>query len=293
NPLSLSKFLLCASWWDNRQPDSDFASAKPNAKDSAPPSRVGIPGIIVWGSDWAGKEMAVALRKSIGTKAVLEDFKRYGFGERSTSQRDDTFWDELAPVWKARLLPPPAYISLSDETKDEEWAEALSIGEMDMQVTALHVSRFLQAVGNEGVMLSPVAREESAAPAMTTTPGPHRESNNSKRVMQESTSRRLQAAMRDCVQRGTARSIAKALEGTGWEVGGKTGSGMALLPKGPQIDGWFAGLIFDPQGKARFAFATFVRSGGYGGENAAKISAELARYLIGETTAAKDRPSRP
>jgi hypothetical protein len=72
----------------------------------------------------------------------------------------------------------------------------------------------------------------------------------------------------------------KALESTGWQISGKTGSGMALLPKGAQIDGWFAGLIFDRQGKARFTIATFVRSGGYGGENAAKISAELSRYLI-------------
>ena len=99
--------------------------------------------------------------------------------------------------------------------------------------------------------------------------------------MKQGTALRLQSAMLDCVQRGTAKSIAKALEDTGWKIGGKTGSGTALLPKGAQIDGWFAGLIFDPQGKARFTVATFVRQGGYGGGNAAKISAELARYIIG------------
>ena len=103
--------------------------------------------------------------------------------------------------------------------------------------------------------------------------------------MQESTALRLQSAMRDTVQRGTAKGIARLFENTGWRIGGKTGSGTALLPKGAQIDGWFAGLIFDSQGKARFTIATFVRSGGYGGENAAKISAELAGYIIGERTA--------
>ena len=103
--------------------------------------------------------------------------------------------------------------------------------------------------------------------------------------MQESTSLRLQAAMRDTVQRGTAKSIAKALEDIGWQIGGKTGSGTALLPKGAQVDGWFAGLIFDSQGKARFTVATFVRSRGYGGENAAKISVKLARHIIGGKTA--------
>lgn len=52
----------------------------------------------------------------------------------------------------------------------------------------------------------------------------------------------------------------------------------------PAYDGWFAGLVFDPQGKARFTVATYVRHGGRGGENAAIISAQLARYLIEPVT---------
>ena len=210
------------------------------------------------------------------------DFKRYGFGERTNLSQDDKFWGELAPAWKARLIPAPAYVSLSNETKDEDWAQTLSLGEINMGVTALHVSRFLQAVGNDGVMLRPVAREEQSTSSDTKSAGSRPELDNSIRVIQESTALRLQSAMRDTVHRGTAKSIAKTLEGTGWQVGGKTGSGPALLPKGDLVDGWFAGLIFDPLGKARFTVATFVRSGGYGGENAAKISAALARYIIGE-----------
>lgn len=246
SPLSLSKLWLAASWWDNRQPDSNFDSTKgtPNAQNPDRQSRLSVHEILVGGNDFAGKRMAIALRKSIGTKTAVEDFKRYGFGPRTNSSRDETFWDDLARTWKTRLLPAPAYVALNDETKDEEWAEALSIGEIDMQVTALHVSRFLQAVGNDGVMLPPGAREEESTPA-TTSPSPRGE--NSIRVMQESTARRLQSAMCDCVQRGTAKSIARALEETGWQIGGKTGSGPALLPKGPQVDGWFGGLIFDPQ----------------------------------------------
>jgi membrane peptidoglycan carboxypeptidase len=282
SPLSLSKLLLSASWWDNRQPDTDFDSTRgtPNAQNPAYRSRVSIHEMLVGGSDSAGRQMAVALRKSVGAKAVLEDFKRYGFGQPTNSPRDDTFWKELVPTWKTRLLPAQAYVSLSDKTKDEEWAEALSIGEIDMKVTALHVSRFLQAIGNNGMMAPPVAREEQSTPAVTTAPVPGLQLKNPIRIMKESTALRLQSAMRDTVHRGTAKSIAQALEGTGWQIGGKTGSGTAMLPKGAQVDGWFAGLIFDSQGKARFTVATFVRSGGYGGEKAAKISAELAVYLI-------------
>ena len=286
SPLSLSKVLLSASWWDNRQPDSSFDSTKgnPNAQNPAYRSRVTVHEMLVGGSDSAGRQSAVALRKSVQTKKVLEDFTRYGFGQRTGLLRDDKFWAELAPAWKARLILAPAYVSLSEETKDEEWAGTLSFGEINMSVTAFHVSRFLQAVGNDGVVLKPVAREEQSTPSVTKSAASRRELNNSIRVMQESTALRLQSAMLDTVQRGTAKSIAKTLEDTGWQIGGKTGSGPALLPKGDLVDGWFAGLIFDPQGKARFTVATFVRSGGYGGENAAKISAALARYIIGEKT---------
>ena len=41
-------------------------------------------------------------------------------------------------------------------------------------------------------------------------------------------------------------------------------------------DGWFAGLVFDRQGKACYTVATFVRRVGLGGGNAAEISAQLA-----------------
>ena len=286
SPLSLSKLLLSASWWDNRQPDSSCDSTKgtANAKNPAYSARVSIHEMLVGGSDSAGRQMALALRKAVGTKMVMEDFKHYGFGPRTNLPRDDTFWGELAPTWKTRLVPAAAYVSLSDETTDVEWAEVLSIGETNMQVTALHVSRFLQAIGNNGMMLIPVAREYQSTPSVTKSLVSWSGLEKSTRVMQQATALRLQSAMRDAVQRGTAESIARALANTGWQIGGKTGSGPALLPKGPQVDGWFAGLIFDPQAKARFTVATFVRSGGRGGENAARISEKLARYIIGEKT---------
>jgi hypothetical protein len=142
NPLSLSKVLLAASWWDNRQPDSSFDSI---TEDSTHRSRVSVHEMLVGGSDSAGRQMAVALRKSVGTKTMVEDFKHYGFGERTYVPRDDMFWGELAPTWETRLILAPAYVSLSSETKDTEWAEALSIGETHMSVTALHISRFLLA----------------------------------------------------------------------------------------------------------------------------------------------------
>ena len=282
-PLSLSKLLLSAAWWDNQQPDSSFDSSKgmANAQNPAYRARVSVHEMLVGGSDSAGRQMAVALRKSVGTKAVLADFKRYGFGQRINSPRDETFWAELAPTWATRLIPPPASASLNDEMKDAEWAETLSIGEANLIVTGLHVSRFLQAVGNGGMMLPAVAFEEQSAPSIKKLPKSGRQIGGATRMMRESTALRLQSAMLDTVQRGTAKGIATELSGTGWRIGGKTGSGPGPAPIGAASDGWFAGLVFDPQGKARFTVATFVRHGGAGGGNAAKISAELSRYIIG------------
>ena len=281
-PLSVSKLLLTASWWDQRQPDSSFdrVQATADTQNADKGSRVSIHEMLVSGSDNAARQMAVALRHAVGTEAVRMDFKRYGFGPRVSSARDERFWAELAPTWRTRLTPAPAYASLTDEMKDREWADTLSIGEANLMVTGLHVSRFLQAVGNNGLMLPPTAREKGSRRSRPPSVNPIR-------VMQETTAQRLQSAMRDVVQRGTAKSIAQALAGTGWQIGGKTGTGPGPAPIGPQSDGWFAGLIFDPQGKARFTVATYVRHGGPGGGNAAKISAELARYIIGENSGAR------
>jgi cell division protein FtsI/penicillin-binding protein 2 len=286
-PLSISKVFMSASWWDNNQPNSDFDSTKGSAESQNPAyrNRVSVHEMLVGGSDSAGRQMSLALRKAVGTKKVLEDFERYGLGRRTDLRQDDKFWAELAPVWKPRLVPAPAYVSLSNETKDAEWAETMSLGETNMGVTALHVSRFLQAVGNGGVMLMPVAREGQSASSGTRPAVPLRRPNNSIRIMRESTAHRLQSAMRDTVQRGTAKSIAQVLKDTGWQIGGKTGTGPGPMPPGPQSDGWFAGLIFDPHGKARFTVATYVRHGGFGGGNAARISAELARFMVGENAA--------
>jgi len=217
--------------------------------------------------------MAIALRKKIGAEAVLADLEHFGFGPRSKSSSDDSFWSELAPEWRGTLVPAASYTLLSAKTNDSEWANAFSLGETDFVVTILHVSRFLQAVGNNGMLLPSIARKETDKPVAQAAA-------TSRRIMQENTALWLQAALRDVVQHGSAQSIAHALDGTGWQIGGKTGTGPGLGSTGPPYDGWFAGLVFDPQGKARFTVATYVRHGGLGGENAALISAQLARYLI-------------
>lgn len=269
SPLSTVKLMVAAIWWDHEQA----------AKVKLENSEQLLADSIVSGNDNAGRHIASALRDAIGTEAMLKDLDRYGFPRvpnGAAAMRDRKFWAEIAPQWKERLTPNIPYHSLGLESPTKDWEDTLSIGEANFEVTALHLSRFLQAVGNGGVMLPAVARAEpgSTIPATAT------------RVMSEAAAVKLQAAMRGTVERGTAKSAAPILAGTGWSMGGKTGTGPGLegpgpAGPGPNSDGWFAGLIFDPQGKARFTVATFVKHGGLGGGNAARISAELARFLIG------------
>jgi cell division protein FtsI/penicillin-binding protein 2 len=270
-PLSLTKLFLAASWWDRALPDRSFDCTHNATPDKKEPMT--IPDMIVIGCDLPAKQMAVALRKETGTEGVLADLERFGFGARTKSPRDDSFWTEVAPDWRETLTPAASSTLLNAKTSDSDWADTFSLGETNFVVTILHISRFLQAVGNNGVLLSPIARKETGSPVS-------KAASQSRAIMKQNTAVRLQTAMRDVVQRGSAQAITHTLDGTGWQIGGKTGTGPGLGSTRPPYDGWFAGLVFDPQGKARFTVATYVRHGGLGGENAAIICAELARYLI-------------
>jgi cell division protein FtsI/penicillin-binding protein 2 len=266
DPLSLAKVFLAASWWERGLADARFESTRGREDAENPAFRrfVNVHEVIVGGSDSAGRQMALALRRAVGADAVVEDLKRFGFdGTRR-------FWGELSPEVAQRLAPGrPA--ALERPLAEPEWAEALSLGEAEMTTSALHVSRFFQAVGNGGHGCPPVARafgSDAARPRVGCAGRP---------VMAAATAERLVSALRDTVSRGTARRVSGALSDSGWSLAGKTGTRTGEPVA--QQDGWFAGLILDETGTPRFTIATFVRRGGPGGGNAAEISAEVARIL--------------
>ena len=270
-PLSLSKVFLAASWWDHNLPDREFESVHgtEHAENPAYRKRVNVQEMLVGGSDSAGIQMALALRKAVGTGAVLDDLRRFGFNRSGQS-----FWAQIDPAWNVRLRVQTANASLND-LSDQAWGSALSIGESHMTISALQVSQFFQAVGNGGVSCSPVAlrlREDSHGVSERGCIAPSR-------MMSVTTAKRLMNAMLDTVKRGTASGISATLKDVGWSIGGKTGTGGMKGAPSSEQDGWFAGLIFDGKLKARFTVATFTRRGGRGGGNAAEISAAVAHYL--------------
>ena len=125
---------------------------------------------------------------------------------------------------------------------DVQWADVLSIGESHVVTTVLRMSQFLQAVGNGGNGCA--SPSQPAKPIVSCL--------NAREVVRPSTATKLQSAFRDAVQHGTATHIAHGLDGTGWAMGGKTGTGGRKGAPLEKQDGCFAGLLFDPAGQARF-----------------------------------------
>jgi cell division protein FtsI/penicillin-binding protein 2 len=132
-------------------------------------------------------------------------------------------------------------------------------------VTPLHLSRFVQAIGNGGVMLAPTL-DPSVAAARA----------DGRRVMTPETAARLRSAMLDVVRRGTATAAGRVLAGSAWKLGGKTGT---LDHPGHRNDGWFAGLAFDASGAPRYSVLVYLPESGSGGGEPARLAASLTTRL--------------
>ena len=127
-PLSVIKLNVAAMWWDRELGDGSLE--EPGV------GRVSAHDVLVHGYDRPGKQMAIALRRKIGSEAMLADLRRYGLGS------------------------PPAALTLAADADDAAWGDSLSIGEQGMTVTLAQVSGFLRAVGlgGQGLMKPDTAR---------------------------------------------------------------------------------------------------------------------------------------
>jgi cell division protein FtsI/penicillin-binding protein 2 len=277
-PGSVFKLALAAVWWENGLPDDTPipcpASIQPapravisNAGGFDLGTVIGPAGMLIPSCNTSAVWMAQRMRERLGERAFIEAYRRYGFepyAEQAPRDTSAAFWTSSSRAWARRMAPAPSRIRLHENTGAAEWAQ-LSIGQGPVDVTVIAVSRFLQAIGNGGQMLPVTLEREHAA-----------EPRGAERVMTPETARRLQLAMLGVVDRGTARGVAPRMAGTRWDLGGKTGT--AQLAGAPD-DGWFAGLVHDPEGRPRYTVVAYLRGGGPGGRAPAAIAAELARAL--------------
>jgi beta-lactamase class A len=140
-----------------------------------------------------------------------------------------------------------APLSLRADATDAEWGRVLTLGEEQVPVTPACLSAILARIGRR-----------------------------SDAFLEASARQRLLAALESVAQRGTATSIKDALAGTGWRIGGKTGTGPGQC--GDHCDGWFASLVSDPTG-GRYVVLAFVKERGHGGGVAATLAAKVASHL--------------
>ncbi|MFL5539381.1 MAG: penicillin-binding transpeptidase domain-containing protein, partial [Longimicrobiaceae bacterium] len=134
------------------------------------------------------------------------------------------------------------------------------------------ISRFVSAIGNGGVML-PVTLESARL----------RHVPEGRPIMKPNTAMRLQQAMLEVVQKGTGVRALPILEGTGWTMGGKTGT--ADVRRGHVPDGWFAGLMYTPDGRPRYSVVVYLQNGGQGGRSAAPVAAMMTRWFAQQAAA--------
>ena len=165
---SIWKLALAALWWEHGVPDTDMTCQSQiqvtpravirNSEGFSIP-RVNVPTeMLVYSCNTTAVAMSLELRERLGEAAFQEAFRRFGVlpyaqGEAPSGfQRD--FWRTGSDEWRRRMSPPPARIRLSPQTSRQEWAQ-LAIGQGPIDVTPIHISRFLQAIGNGGVVLRP------------------------------------------------------------------------------------------------------------------------------------------
>lgn len=277
-PGSIWKLAVAALWWEAGVPErmmecpseiqiSPRASIRNSGGFSIP--QVSAPAeMLVHSCNTTVVQMALELRDRLGEQAFAEAYRLFGVepypaGDAPTAA-DTEFWNTGSQAWRRRLSPPPARVRLSQSSSQEEWAQ-LAIGQGPIDVTAIHMTRFLSAIGNGGMMVRPTIEQDRA-----TSP------EEIGRILSPETTGKLLAAMREVVDRGTARSTAPILAGLDWDLAGKTGT--AQVAQSPD-NGWFAGLILDPSGQPRYSVVTFLVGGGPGGRLPAAIAAGMTRHL--------------
>jgi len=287
-PGSVFKLALAAAWWENGMED-DLDIPCPAEIEVTPRATIanygradlgtvrGATGMLIPSCNTAAVWMAARLRDRVGSEPVVEAYRRYGFipyEQDAPDQPERSFWRTDSDAWQRRMAPAPSRIRISDRTGPAEWAQ-LAIGQGPVDVTVVGISRFVQAIANDGVMIPPTLEWSRAS-----------ERPRGERVMRPETARRLQEAMRLTVDRGTGRAAGAAIQGTGWRIGGKTGTAQVA---GRPDNGWFAGIVFTPEGEPRYTVVAFLEGGGPGGGLPATIAGRIARIVAQQAPDIGDR----
>ena len=276
-PGSVFKLALSALWWDSGMGDRYMpcpASIQVgnrrirNFESKEYPSMEIPRRMLVVSCNTQAIAMAFQMRNELGEEKFADAYRRYGFIPYSGDAPQEAparFWNTASERWTERMTPPPNRVLFRKKFNPFDWAQ-MAMGPGPVDVTPIAVSRFIQAIGNNGVML-PVTLEQDAL----------REVPEGSEVMKPATARKLQRAMLEVVDTGTAVSVKPALAKLTWDMGGKTGT--ADIRRGQRPDGWFAGLIHGADGQPRYTIVVYLQQAGQGGRAPAGVAAAMTRFM--------------
>ena len=279
-PGSVFKLAVAALWWENDIPDTRMAcppyiqigNARIRNFESHEYESITVPtGMLRVSCNTAAVRMALEMRERLGVEAWRDAYQRFGFvtySEGLPGAGENDFWNTGNAAWAERMTPPPVRVRFAKRFSQHEWGQ-IAIGQGPVDVTPLAVSRFMQAIGNNGVMLPPTLEWDQLE-----------KRGEGQRIMKVTTSQKLQQAMLTVVDSGTAVAAQARFAGTGWDLAGKTGT--ADVANAPRPDAWFAGLMYGPDGRARYTIVVYLQRGGQGGRIAAPIAGEMTKFMSGQ-----------
>jgi cell division protein FtsI/penicillin-binding protein 2 len=290
-PGSVFKLALSALWWDSGMGDRWMAcpqyiqvgNRKIRNFESKEYPPMEIPRrMLVVSCNTQAIAMAFQMRQQLGEQAFADAYRRYGFIPYSgdaPAEKAAEFWNTSSERWAKRMTPPPNRVLFRTRFNPFDWAQ-MAIGQGPVDVTPIAVSRFIQAIGNNGVMLPPTFEQDRL-----------RERPEGREIMKPATTRKLQEAMLQVVDTGTAVSVKPVLRNLTWDLGGKTGT--VDIRRGQRPDGWFAGLIHGPDGQPRYTIVVYLQTAGQGGRAPAGVAAAMTRYMaLREDGQGAIRPAR-
>ncbi|HEX8672088.1 MAG TPA: penicillin-binding transpeptidase domain-containing protein [Longimicrobium sp.] len=276
-PGSVFKLALSALWWDAGMGDRYMAcpayiqvgNRKVRNFESHEYPPIEIPRkMLVVSCNTQAIAMAFQMRQQLGEEAFADAYRRFGFIPYSGDAPEEApapFWNSASERWTKRMTPPPNRVLFRKKFNPFDWAQ-MAIGQGPVDVTPIAVSRFIQAIGNNGVMLQPTIEQDRL-----------RNVPEGAAVMKPQTSMKLQRAMLQVVDSGTAVSVKPVIDRLTWDMGGKTGT--VDIRRGQRPDGWFAGLMFGPDGRPRYTIVVYLQQSGQGGRAPAGLAAAMTSWM--------------
>jgi beta-lactamase regulating signal transducer with metallopeptidase domain len=250
-PGSIAKVALAAAWWESGLADVELG-CPPTARTAAgltvrsttaAPATLRAPhDVLVFSCNSAALALARELEARRGR---------------------DVLSAAMAPLMPDRRLAPFGGDPAAFLSPSFDW-QAQSAGIGPLTTTPLEVARLVQAVGNGGVATTPWAAAAAGGRAQP------------RRLFSPGTAQRLREALADAARRGTAHQAGEVLDGSPWRLAGKTGT---VANEDGSVDGWFAGLASDGDGRSRRVVVVWLRGGGPGGHEPTRLAARLTRAL--------------